>query len=670
MFLFDTRNLLFAAKAFGASMLALYIAFAMDLPRPSWSMLTVFIVAQPYTGMVMSKAAYRVLGTVIGSVVAVIATTTFSGSPELLSLFMALWVGFCVYVTVLDRTPRSYAFMLAGYTAGIIAFPVVDTPYLIFDTAIARCQEIILGILCMVVVSQVVFPQRVGTQLMGRLTAWLDDAGRWSADVLTEASTGAAAEADRHRLIVNAAALDALRVHASYDTPEMRTAEAGVRRLQRRLQMLLSNVVSTQDRLVALRRDRPDLADGLRPLLGDVSAWIQGPGEASNATGGDAVRDGLLARIDAAAPSDTDIRRDADALLVRSLLARVRDLITYWDESGKLRAAIQTGARVTSREGVPSLHRDHLAAALSGVAAVVSVALCVGFWIATGWSHGYLAAMMSAVGASLFATLDNPAQATAKFLNLAVVAMVIASGYLLFVLPAVTSFPILVLVLVPVFIPLAAAMASPLHFPVALPVLITTAATLALQNSFTIDYADFVNGGIAQVVGLGSAVVALKLVRSLGADWTVHRLMAAIRHDLARLAAGDARLDRHRFEGRMYDRLSGLVPRLALVSAEPEGRDLMRDALAGLRVGLNLLALRRDRSALPKGAAEELSRVLAAVGGHFASSGGERSVEELRGVLDAAVARLSAMETGDAGTEVLLSLFGIRQALVHFQRPA
>jgi uncharacterized membrane protein YccC len=261
MFLLDIRNLTFALKAFGASMTALYIAFALDLPHPSWSMLTVFVVAQPLAGMVQSKAAYRVMGTITGSVFAVFATTVFAGSPELLTLALALWAGFCVYATVLDRTPRSYAFMLAGYTAGIVAFPIVNTPDIIFDTAVARCQEIILGILVMVVVSQVVFPQRVGGMLMGRLTAWLEDARRWTRDVVMEQIAGPEREADRHRLIVNAAALDGLRIHASYDTPELRAAEAGVRRLQRRLQMLLSNVVSVQDRLVSLRRERPGLSD-------------------------------------------------------------------------------------------------------------------------------------------------------------------------------------------------------------------------------------------------------------------------------------------------------------------------------------------------------------------------------------------------------------------------
>jgi len=39
----------------------------------------------------------------------------------------------------------------------------------------------------------------------------------------------------------------------------------------------------------------------------------------------------------------------------------------------------------------------------------------------------------------------------------------------------------------------------------------------------------------------------------------------------------------------MYDRLGGLVPRLALTSHRPERRNLMRDALAGLRAGMTVV---------------------------------------------------------------------------------
>jgi uncharacterized membrane protein YccC len=495
--------------------------------------------------------------------------------------------------------------------------------------------------------------------LMGRLTAWLEDARRWTRDVVTEQTAGPEREADRHRLIVNAAALDGLRIHASYDTPELRAAEAGVRRLQRLLQMLLSNVVSVQDRLASLRRERPDLLDQISPLLADIADWFDNPGDGKAA---------LLERIAATEPSDEAIRKDHDALLLRSLCARLADLIKFWDEITGLHVAIGRGERISVREEPVSLHRDHLMAALSGASATVAILLCTGFWIASGWSHGYLAAMMAAVGCSLFATLDEPAQAAAKFMNLAIIAILIASVYLLFVLPAVTSFPLLVAVLAPVFIPLAAAMASPIHFPVALPVLLTTAATLELQNRYQIDFANFLNGGIAQVIGLGTAVVVLTLMRSLGADWTVRRLMNAVRRDLARLAAGDSSLDRRRFEGRMYDRLSGLVPRLALTSHRPERRNLMRDALAGLRIGLNLLAIRRDRELLPDSAAEIIDTVLVAVRRHFGGSGGGMTIDELRRELDDATSRLAALDTGAAGTQVLLSLFGIRHALVHFQR--
>jgi hypothetical protein len=94
----------------------------------------------------------------------------------------------------------------------------------------------------------------------------------------------------------------------------------------------------------------------------------------------------------------------------------------------------------------------------------------------------------------------------------------------------------------------------------------------------------------------------------------------------------------------------------------------MRDALAGLRIGLNLLAIRRDRELLPAPAGEIIDTVLAAIRRHFGGSGGGMSIDELRGELNDGIERLAKLDTGAAGTEVLLSLFGIRHALFHFER--
>lgn len=135
-------DLIFAVKTFAAAMLAFVIALWLDLPRPYWAMATVYITSQPLAGATSSKALYRVLGTLTGAAASIAIIPTFVDAPELLCLVIALWVGLCLYLSLLDGTPRSYTFMLAGYTVALIGFPEVSTPGNIFDDAVARVEEI------------------------------------------------------------------------------------------------------------------------------------------------------------------------------------------------------------------------------------------------------------------------------------------------------------------------------------------------------------------------------------------------------------------------------------------------------------------------------------------------------------------------------------------------
>jgi uncharacterized membrane protein YccC len=159
-FLVRHADIIFAVKTFIAAVMALLIALAVDLPRPYWALATVYIASQPLAGATRSKALFRVTGTLIGAAASVVLVPTFVNAPELLSLALALWVGLCLYVSLLDRTPRGYMFMLAGYTAALIGFPSVSDPAGIFDIAVSRSEEIILGILCASIVSTIVAAQR------------------------------------------------------------------------------------------------------------------------------------------------------------------------------------------------------------------------------------------------------------------------------------------------------------------------------------------------------------------------------------------------------------------------------------------------------------------------------------------------------------------------------
>ncbi len=66
------RVWLFSLKAYLAACIALYVALWIDLPRPYWSVITVYVVSQPFAGTTLSKGLYRLAGTVLGAAGAVL----------------------------------------------------------------------------------------------------------------------------------------------------------------------------------------------------------------------------------------------------------------------------------------------------------------------------------------------------------------------------------------------------------------------------------------------------------------------------------------------------------------------------------------------------------------------------------------------------------------------
>lgn len=112
---------LLASLAFGirvsiASIMAFWIACKLQLDSPQWAMLTVWIVARPEPGLILSRAAYRLLGTVLGCVFGLMLVALFAQHPTLFVAALALLLGVCTLVAHLLTNLRSYAAVLAGYT--------------------------------------------------------------------------------------------------------------------------------------------------------------------------------------------------------------------------------------------------------------------------------------------------------------------------------------------------------------------------------------------------------------------------------------------------------------------------------------------------------------------------------------------------------------------------
>src|ERR1700760_574785 len=112
--------LVFALRTFAAAMLAFSIALWLDMPRPYWAMASVYITANQLTGATGSKAVFRLMGTLIGAAGGIALIPNLVNAPELLSLAIALWVGFFLYLSLIDGGPRGYMFMLSGYTVALL----------------------------------------------------------------------------------------------------------------------------------------------------------------------------------------------------------------------------------------------------------------------------------------------------------------------------------------------------------------------------------------------------------------------------------------------------------------------------------------------------------------------------------------------------------------------
>jgi uncharacterized membrane protein YgaE (UPF0421/DUF939 family) len=87
----------FAVKTFAASLLALYIAFWAGLDDPRWAFLTVFVVSQPDSGLVLAKSFYRILGSKAGVLVTIALVFGLAQCGELFvtALAMDLFLQLC-----------------------------------------------------------------------------------------------------------------------------------------------------------------------------------------------------------------------------------------------------------------------------------------------------------------------------------------------------------------------------------------------------------------------------------------------------------------------------------------------------------------------------------------------------------------------------------------------
>jgi uncharacterized membrane protein YccC len=654
------RDWVFSGKAFLAGMIALYVAMALDLSRPYWALSAVYIVSSPFSGATKSKALYRVLGTVLGASAAVFFVPVFVNAPELLSLVVALWTGTLLFISMLDRTARSYVFMLAGYTLPLIALPSVGSPETVFATALARSEEIALGIICASLVNSIILPSSLGAQFGDRINVWLNDAGAWADEILRGEGASPLTPMKRQQLAADVAGLDLIISQLGYDL-ETRDVVRHAKELRGRLLMLLPAFSSMADRLHAVRMGCEQLPSELTTLLNDVAAWFKAGGQ----SGAEQKAQDLLTAI--AQQQASHQLHHWDDLVLSGLLMRLKTVVELWRDCQILRDRIAKGKHTTLSDlsdqhfAVASRHFDHAFLALKAGIVVLGILVACAIWIVLGWDQGSSFVAMAAVACSFFAAQDRPAPMIRFMLFWTSLSVVAAFVYLFGILPAATNFEMMVLALAPFLLLLGLKMTNPQTAVIGMLVAVNVATLIGIQDRYTADLTSFANGGVATVLGIAFAYVWINIAHPFGASLAAKRLLKAGWRDLADTSAGLRAVDSEQLTGRILDRLGQLVPRLAALNE----RELQNvDGFADVRLGINVVALQQDRNALSRESAELVSRVLIGVAEHYRHQlKAGRSLQPDAGMKDMIDSGLGAVvrNEGDDARRVIDALVGLRR---------
>lgn len=165
---------LYAGRVFLAIGLALWLAGFLMLENPISAVTTVLIVANPTPGALISKSVWRIIGTLVGTMLGIALMACFPQQPMLFFGGLAVLIGMACFMATLLRFYRAYAAVLTGYTIIIISTSAFTNPDRIFESAMARLSVVVVGIICTTIVFQITTTKSPNTAT-GRIEQYLRD---------------------------------------------------------------------------------------------------------------------------------------------------------------------------------------------------------------------------------------------------------------------------------------------------------------------------------------------------------------------------------------------------------------------------------------------------------------------------------------------------------------
>ncbi|WP_457106386.1 FUSC family protein [Methylobacterium sp. P5_C11] len=507
----------FALRIWIAMMLALAAAFWLQLDSASSAATCVAILAQPKRGQAISKAVYRLLGTLIGAVVSLALVGLFGQDRVLLLLGFTVWLGLCVFVAQYLQDTRAYGAMLSGYTVAIIALGQIDDPQGAFDAAVSRVAVIVLGIVVITFINDALASPSTWRALLPQLrTAW-DETRSYARETLAAGDLGATQTAALIRTIAPMRA-DASAIAGELDDGRFRAA--GARSCIAALYGMAASIRSVAAAAACLRNPSPAVAEAM--------AICRRVADAPDPEALDRDDERLRDLVDAAVRAGD---RPLDEVVV---LQRALDFVCAATFAQDGIRAVADGHRPLRDAALPT-HRDFPVALRGALRVAIGFAVTAAAFVALGLPQASFALVQVASTAALSSSTPDPR----KFANGVVIGMILAAtfaGIARFVfLNGVQGFPMLAIVMAPVIAFGCFLSLNPKTFGIGFIVIVFFPVLLGPSNPQSYDALTFLLNAFLVVV---AAVILSIVVRLLLPVTRAQQRVFAL--DSARRALADA----------------------------------------------------------------------------------------------------------------------------------
>src|ERR1700737_3847013 len=206
----------FAFEIWVALAVSYYFAFILELSSAAGAGTGLLILVGPTQGMVLSKAIYRIAGTLFGEAFAILWPSLFSQDRTMLITVFSVYMACLVAIATLLRDFRAYGCILAGYTVALISIADVDAPTATFTGMLDRVAVILLAVLVLAFVSAIFATAESARSLQSKLRLATKDIV-----AMAFATVDRRTPPDPSQCVAMSARLMPLRSEIGFATPEL-----------------------------------------------------------------------------------------------------------------------------------------------------------------------------------------------------------------------------------------------------------------------------------------------------------------------------------------------------------------------------------------------------------------------------------------------------------------